>query len=95
MEGGEDCEYIRWGGVATIISQEEKKHTFMYRKMKKECVGSVRAPLGQDTVEAMKHCKEYTITYGGHPQASGFRVENKNLARFKNCLLEYFNNLSA
>ncbi|MCH8048566.1 DHH family phosphoesterase [Patescibacteria group bacterium] len=95
FEGGEDFEYILLGGLASIISQEEKKPTFMYRKMKKECVGSVRAPLGQDTVEAMKHCKEYTITYGGHPQASGFRVENKNLARFKNCLLEYFNNLSA
>ena len=95
FEGGEDFEYILLGGLASIISQEEKKPTFMYRKMKKECVGSVRAPLGQDTVEAMKHCKEYTITYGGHPQASGFRVENKNLARFKKCLLEYFNNLSA
>lgn len=90
FEGGEDFDYILLGGLASIISQEEKKPTFMYRKMKEECIGSVRAPSGQDTVEAMKHCKEYTITYGGHPQASGFRVEHKNLEKFKSCLIEYF-----
>lgn len=90
FEGGEDFDYILLGGLASIISQEEKKPTFMYRKMKGENVGSVRAPSGQDTVEAMKHCEEHTITYGGHPQASGFRVEDKNLAKFKNCLIEYF-----
>ena len=44
FEGGEDFEYILLGGLASIISQEEKKPTFMYRKIKKECVGSVRAP---------------------------------------------------
>ena len=95
FEGGEDFDYILLGALASIISQEEEKPTFMYRKMKGERVGSVRAPSGLDTVEAMKHCAEHTITYGGHPQASGFRVKNTNLIKFKTCLIEYFNNLSA
>ena len=92
FEGGEDFDYILLGGIASIISQEEEKPTFVYKKMRGESLGSVRAPSGQDTVEAMKHCKEHTITYGGHPQASGFRVKNTNLVKFKTCLIEYFKN---
>ena len=95
FEGGEDFDYILLGGIASIISQEEEKPTFVYKKMRGESLGSVRAPSGQDTVEAMKHCKEHTITYGGHPQASGFRVKNTNLVKFKTCLIEYFKNHSA
>lgn len=90
FEGDEDFDYILLGALASIISQEEEKPTFVYKKMREESVGSVRAPSGQDTVEAMKHCAEHTITYGGHPQASGFRVKNENLLKFKNCLIEYF-----
>ena len=90
FEGGEDFDYILLGALSSILSQEEEKPAFMYRKMRGESVGSVRAPSGQDTVEAMKHCKEHVITYGGHPQASGFRVKNTNLLKFKNCLIKYF-----
>jgi len=95
FEGGEDFDYILLGAISSIISQEEEKPTFVYKKMKEESVGSVRAASREDTVEAMKHCKEYTITYGGHPQASGFRVKNANLTKFKNCLIEYFKSHSA
>lgn len=90
FEGGEDFDYILLGGIASIISQEEAKPTFVYKKMRGESLGSVRAPSGQDTVEAMKHCKEHTIAYGGHPQASGFRLKNTNLVKFKTCLVKYF-----
>ena len=90
FEGGKDFDYILLGKISSIISQEQEKPTFIYRTVDGESVGSVRAPSGQDTVEAMKHCKEHTITYGGHPQASGFRVKNANLVKFKTCLVEYF-----
>jgi len=94
FEGGEDVDYILLGILSSVLAQEEEKPAFMYRQMKEESVGSVRAPLGQDTVKAMKHCAKYTIAYGGHPQASGFRVKNKNLDKFKVCLIEYFENLN-
>lgn len=90
FEGGDDFDYILLGAIASIMSQEEEKPAFIYRKMKGESVGSVRAPSGMDTVEAMKHCAKYAIAYGGHPQASGFRVKNSSLAKFKTCLVEYF-----
>ena len=95
FEGGEDFDYILLGKISSIISQEQEKPSFIYRSMEGESVGSVRATTGQDTVEAMKHCAEHTITYGGHPQASGFRVKNANLEKFKTCLVDYFQNLSA
>lgn len=95
FEGGADFDYILLGALASIISQEEEKPTFVYKKMRGESVGSVRAASGEDTVEAMKHCKDYTITYGGHPQASGFRIKNANLTKFKNCLIQYFKDNSS
>lgn len=90
FQGGEDFDYILLGTVASVISQETKKPAFIYRKMEKDSVGSVRCATGQDTVEAMKHCKRHAISYGGHPQASGFRVKNTNLEKFRKCLIEYF-----
>jgi len=43
-----------------------------------------------DAVKAMENCQELLVTFGGHPPAAGFTVENKNLERFKQCLLDYF-----
>jgi single-stranded DNA-specific DHH superfamily exonuclease len=35
----------------------------------------------------MKKCKDLLIAFGGHPKASGFRVKNENLEKFKACLI--------
>lgn len=91
FEGGASFEYILLGTIASVICREEDKPTFIFKKRKTESIGSVRAPSGFDTVEAMKHCSKVLETYGGHAQASGFRVENRNLEKFKTCLTDYFN----
>jgi single-stranded DNA-specific DHH superfamily exonuclease len=36
----------------------------------------------------MKKCKDLLISFGGHPAASGFRIKNENLEKFKKCLVE-------
>jgi single-stranded DNA-specific DHH superfamily exonuclease len=36
----------------------------------------------------MGKCKDLLITYGGHAKASGFRLKNENLEKFKNCLIK-------
>jgi len=41
-----------------------------------------------DSVALMKKCKDYLITFGGHPKASGFRIKNENLEKFKSCLIQ-------
>ncbi len=73
---------------ASILSGKYSKPVFLYKKMAKVSQGTVRAPAGFNIVEMMKKCEKYLITFGGHPQAAGFRVKNSNLEKFKECLIE-------
>jgi single-stranded-DNA-specific exonuclease len=92
VEGDESFDYLLLGSVASIISQEYNIPAFIYKRGELESIGSVRAPSGYDTVQAMKACAPLLITYGGHAQASGFRLRNENLEKFKDCLVDYFTN---
>ncbi len=76
--------------VASQLVQELKKPIFLFKKMDKESHGTVRTPSGINSVELMKKCRQHLISFGGHPQASGFRIKNENLEKFKECLLENF-----
>ncbi|MBI4138135.1 MAG: hypothetical protein HY482_00875 [Candidatus Wildermuthbacteria bacterium] len=90
FEGGKEFDYILLGGIASVMSQDYDKPAFVYKQLEQESVGSVRAPARYDTVRAMKHAKQYVITYGGHPQASGFRLKNSNIGKFKAALMKYY-----
>lgn len=91
FEGDESWDLILLGIVAAVVSKKEKKPVFLYKKYEKDSQGSVRAPNGFDTVEAMKTCHNFLKTYGGHAKASGFRVKNKDLKKFKQSLINHFN----
>ena len=91
FEGEESFDYELLGSVASVIAQEEQKPVFLFKRRKEESLGSCRAPSGFHTVQAMEQCKEFLVRYGGHPQASGFALQNEHLEQFKNCLSEYFN----
>jgi len=78
------------GPVASIICQKYEKPTFIFRKMDSESCGSVRNPKGTNSVDAMKTCADFLLNYGGHAQASGFRIKNKDLDKFKDCLNNFF-----
>ncbi len=79
------------GPIASIIAGKYQKPTFIYKKGDTESCGSVRSlNEGQNSVDAMKTCADFLITYGGHAKASGFRLKNENLEKFKNCLNQYF-----
>jgi len=90
FEGDSGWELILLGVAAAILSQKYQKPVFLYRKDKDDSQGSIRAPAGLNVVESMKACSKCLITYGGHPQAAGFRANNKNLEEFKECLIDYF-----
>jgi len=91
FEGDPAWKLTLAGVVASIIASKYEKPTFIYRKMDKESAGSVRSLKdGQNSVLAMASCKDLLLTYGGHPKASGFRLKNENLNKFKNCLEQYF-----
>ena len=90
FEGDPSWHLVLAGSVASIISQEYGKPAFIFKKMDKESCGSVRNPKNTNSVDAMKTCSNFLLTYGGHAQASGFRVKNENLQKFKDCLNDYF-----
>jgi len=88
FEGDENWDYILISAVASILCQKYKKPVFVYKAVKDEAQGAVRTPPGLNGVSLMKQCQKLLLTYGGHPQASGFRVKNKNLEKFRQCLLK-------
>ncbi len=88
FEGGSTFELILLSSAASIICQKYLKPTFLFKKMEKESQGTVRVPSGINSVSLMKKCSEYPLTFGGHPQASGFRIKNENLDKFKDCLIK-------
>lgn len=90
IEGDESFEFEFLGAAASIISREYKLPVFLYKEKGDEMLGSVRAPEGFDTVKAMETLAKLLMTFGGHAQASGFRMKTKNLSRFKQGLLDYF-----
>ncbi|MBM3250990.1 MAG: hypothetical protein FJZ07_02035 [Candidatus Nealsonbacteria bacterium] len=90
FEGSSDWELVFLGVAASVLIKKYQKPVFLYKKSKDESQGSIRAPAGFNAVEAMKTCSDLLITYGGHPQAAGFRVKNENLDKFKERLFKYF-----
>ncbi len=90
FEGDPSWRLTLAGSVASIICNKYQKPVFIFKKMDKESCGSVRNPQGTNSVDAMKSCNDLLITYGGHAQASGFRIKNENLEKFKNSLTEFF-----
>lgn len=86
--GDQTWPLILTGSIASRICQRNKKPVFIYRKGKKESQGSVRVPKDVDSVKMMMNCSHFLEAYGGHQRASGFRVKNENLEKFKECLIK-------
>lgn len=88
FEGSRDWELNLLGTIASIICQKQGKPTFIFKTLENESQGTVRSTDEIDSVALMKNCKDLLLTYGGHPKASGFRVKNENLEKFKACLIK-------
>jgi single-stranded-DNA-specific exonuclease len=90
FEGDRAWRLTLAGSAASILCNKYQKPVFIFRKGDKESCGSVRNPSGTNSVEAMKSCNGLLMTYGGHAQASGFRIKNENLDEFEKCLTDFF-----
>jgi len=90
FEGDPAWKLVLAGSVASILCNKYQKPIFIFKRGDKESCGSVRNPKGTNSVEAMKTCSDFLLTYGGHAQASGFRVKNEDLDKFRNCLNVFF-----
>ena len=92
FEGDPAWKLTLAGSAASIMCNKYEKPAFIFKKMDKESCGSVRNPKTTNSVDAMKSCKDILITYGGHANASGFRVKNENLEEFNSRLNKFFKN---
>ncbi len=90
FEGDAKWPLILLGTIASRICHKYQKPVFLYKIQARESQGTVRTPSGIDGVKAMISCKSLLETYGGHALAAGFRIKNKNLKKFKQCLTNYF-----
>jgi len=90
FEGDPSWRLVLAGPVAANLCAKYGKPVFIYKKLDKESTGSVRAPKGTNLVDSMKTCSDLLIVFGGHAEASGFRLKNENLEKFKDCLTKYF-----
>jgi len=90
FEGDPSWKLTLAGTVASILCNKYQKPVFIFKKGDRESCGSVRNPSGTNSVEAMKTCADILITYGGHAQASGFRLKNGNLEKFRQGLIKFF-----
>lgn len=88
FEGDKKFESVLMSSAASMLCRTYLKPVFLYKKMLKESLGTVRTTRETDSVALMKKCSKWMITYGGHPQASGFRVKNSNLDNLKTCLID-------
>jgi single-stranded-DNA-specific exonuclease len=86
--GGEDFDAEINSSIASILSQKHEKPAFIFKKMEKESQGTVRVPHEVNSLELLEKCSKLLITYGGHVKASGFRLKNSNLEKFKECLFK-------
>jgi len=93
FEGSRDYSLNMTGSLSSRICNKFKKPCFIFEKGDEISKGSVRAPKGIDSVKAMGQCSDLLEVFGGHAQASGFTVKNKNLKKFKNCLSKYFSKI--
>jgi Single-stranded DNA-specific exonuclease len=91
FEGSADWDLNLLGTVASILNIDYKIPVFIYKKLDSESQGTVRSTNEIDSVALMKNCRDLLITFGGHPKASGFRIKNENLEKFKTCLIEKLN----
>lgn len=88
FEGDSNFEFSLISAVATRLCQKFKKPTFIYKKINNVCQGTARAPENVNLVELMRKNAQYLISFGGHPQAAGFRILAENLEKFKEGLIK-------
>jgi len=93
FEGEKDWPVSLIGPVASKICKDFKKPVFLYSKKEDISQGAIRTPPGINGIESLKWCGRWLVSFGGHPQAGGFKIKNENLNEFKNCLIEYFKKL--
>lgn len=88
FDGKESFDSALLSPAASILCQKHKRPVFLFRKMDKESQGTIRTPKDVNSLDMLKECSKHLVSYGGHAQASGFRVKNDDIDKLKKCLIK-------
>lgn len=79
------------GLVAGKLTETFSKPSIVVTKNNNECRGSARSIVGFNITEAIEQFSVYLNRYGGHAQAAGFSMDEKNLDKFESEIVAYAN----
>lgn len=71
------------GLVAGKLTDEYSRPFLVLQKREKESIGSGRSIPEFNLIKSIEQCKDLLLEFGGHSQAAGLKIENKNLEKFK------------
>ncbi len=71
------------GLVAGKLTDEYSRPFLILQEREDQSAGSGRSVPEFNLIEAIEKCKDILISFGGHSQAAGLKIENKNLKKFK------------
>jgi len=86
IEGNKDWLAGVVGLVAQKIKDEFCRPCFLYQEIGDYSIGSVRGVPGFNVVNVLTRCKKFLKEFGGHPNAGGFKVFNKDIDGFRSLL---------
>lgn len=70
------------GLVAGKITDEFRRPSIILQKQEKEYVGSLRSIPEVNIIEALRECSDLIAKFGGHAQAAGITISQKNIEKF-------------
>lgn len=79
------------GLLAGKLAEKYNRPAIVCQEMENQIVGSARSPEYFNVVEAIRHCGDCLISFGGHAQAAGFSLSKENFEKFKEKILQYSN----
>ncbi len=88
MVGGEDYPPGVAGLIAGKLVEEFYRPAAVLEVGQDATRGSARSIPEFDMVAALAECSEVLLRFGGHPMAAGFALQNENLSRFQQCLVD-------
>lgn len=71
------------GLIAGKLAEKYGRPAIAMQDLGDVLVASARSPSFFNVVEAIAHCKDSLVTFGGHAQAAGFNVKKEKLEEFK------------
>ena len=83
IESDEEWKIGIVGLVAGKLTDEYSRPFLILRKKENESAGSGRSIPKFNLIESIEKCKDILIEFGGHSQAAGLKIENKNLEKFR------------